>query len=349
MGRFMSFKDMGAVLLFAGACGSLAAGQIKGNYYADANREIFVFPKSAAVAGSDAVINRSASPRGSPASLPGDSIKELSLAYAGYFQNTYSTGALSYIGPVDSVSCIGISASYILVPGIEIHEDTVMPTNIPTKTGSDMLFRVSYGRKLMRLGERVTITAGAAVNAERLDLIGWTGYGIGADAGFNVLYSTENTGAAAGVLIENITTNYTRWSSGYHEYAYPHVRIGLGWQKELEYIYGKICVSYLTPDFLTNEGINTYRSDSLYGGGDVEAPEVKRVATHPLMVFRGRGGMEYTVMNALSFRIGADLKAGTICFGGGLRFLSNRAGFDFAYLDHDLASTYKISVIFKWR
>jgi hypothetical protein len=82
---------------------------------------------------------------------------------------------------------------------------------------------------------------------------------------------------------------------------------------------------------------------------DVEAPEVKRIADHPLMLFRGRGGVEYTIMNTLSFRIGSDLKDGTISFGGGLRFFGNRAGFDFAYLDHDLASTYKISVLFKWQ
>lgn len=330
--------------------GSLSAGEIKGNYYADANREIFIFPRSAAMAGSDMVIRRSASPLSSPASLPGDSMKELSVAYAGYFQNAYSTGAFSYVGPLDSVSCLGVSASYYLVPGIEMYDDTIIPANIPTKTGSDIFFRISYGRKIIRFGERITITAGAAINAERLDLVGWTGYGIGTDAGLNVFYAAEELGTAgAGMIIENLTAHYTSWSSEYREYAYPHARIGLGWQKEMEYIYGRLSVTYLTPDLLTNEGINAYGSDALDGGIGVEAPEVKRVAEHPLMVFRGRGGMEYTIMNTLSFRIGADLNNGTKSFGGGLHFFGNRAGFDFAYLDHHLASTYKISVIFKWR
>jgi len=53
-------------------------------------------------------------------------------------------------------------------------------------------------------------------------------------------------------------------------------------------------------------------------------------------------------MNTISFRAGVDIKDGTISFGGGLRLFSNRTGFDFAYLDHDLASTYKLSMLFKW-
>lgn len=334
------------------SCGSLSAGETEGNYYADANREIFLMPKSAAMAGSDMAINRSASPLSNAASLPGDSMRELSLAYAGYFQNTYSTGSLSYVGPVDDKSSIGVSASYFIVPDIEIYGpgDTAVPVNIQTKTGSDLFFRISYGRKLFRFGERVTVTAGAAINAERRNLVGWTGYGMGADAGFNVLYAAKKWGmATAGIVVENLTTNYTHWSSEYKEYAYPHLRMGLGWQKDIAYIYGKLGMTYCTPDLLTNEGINAYGSDSLNDMYYVESPDIKRIATHPLMLFiGGRGGAEYTIMNTISFRVGVDFKSGTISFGGGLRLFSNRAGFDFAYLDHDLASTYKLSVLFKW-
>jgi hypothetical protein len=331
-------------------CLSLNAGETKGNFYADVNREIFLLPKSAAVAGSDMAISRSAAPLSNAAGLPSDSIKELSLAYAGYFQNTYSTGALSYIGPVDRQSCIGVSASYILIPGIEIYNDTVVPLNVPTKTSSDFLFRISYGRVLKRFNNQFELTGGAAINTERLDLIGWTGYGIGADVGLNMYYHSRDRSSftTAGILLENLTTNYTRWSSEYKEYAYPHMRIGVGWQKELAYIYGKFGITYCTPDLFSNEGINHYGSDSLDNENNVESPGVQRFMAHPFILFAGRGGIEYTVMNTISFRVGVDTKDGTISFGGGLRLFSNRAGFDFAYLDHDLASTYKLSVHYKW-
>jgi hypothetical protein len=330
---------------------ALFAGGMQGNYYADENREIFLLPKSAAMAGSDRAVGRSASPLSNAAGLPGDSAKEVAIAYAGYFQNTYSTGSLSYIGPVDGRSCIGISASYIVIPDIEIYDDTIIPANIPTKTSSDIFFRISYGRRLARFGDRFSVTAGAAINAERLNLVGWTGYGMGVDAGMSVFYYSRerNSVATAGVLLENLTTNYTHWSSEYKEYAYPHMRLGLGWQKEIDYIYGKITLTYLSPDVFSNEGINKYGSDSLADGLNVESPEVKRVATDPLMLFvSGRFGAEYTIMKTISFRVGVDMKVGTISFGGGLHLFGNRAGFDFAYLDHDLASTYKLSVLLKW-
>jgi hypothetical protein len=346
--KIKSTKFSVAVLL---SCGSLFAGGLQGNYYADANREIFLLPRSAAMAGSDLALRRSASPLSNAASLTSDSTKEISLAYAGYFQNTYSTAALSYIGPVDSKSCIGVSASYVLVPGIEIYNDTVVPANIPTKTGSDFFFRISYGRKLMEFNERVILSAGAAVNAERLNLIGWTGYSIGADAGIDVLYHSKDRKsiASAGLLVENLTTNFTQWSSEFKEYAYPHLRIGLGWQREMAYIYGKLRLTYLTPDLFSNEGINSYTTDSLDADNVIQSPEIKGVASNPFALFmRGRGGAEYTIMNTISFRIGVDFKDGTISFGGGVRLFSDRAGFDFAYLDHDLASTYKLSVLFQW-
>jgi hypothetical protein len=346
----MKVKAITYLLFSAYLCGSLTAGETKGNYYADANREIFLLPTSAAMAGSDMAISRSASPLSNAASLPNDSGKEVTLAYAGYFQNTYSTGTLSYIGPVDGRSCIGISASYILIPDIDINPDTAHLFQ-EKATSSDFFFRVSYGRKLLKLGQRIMVTAGAAINAERRNLVGWTGYGIGADAGVDILYYSQDLSsvATAGMVAENLTTNFTRWSPEYQEYAYPHIRIGVGWQKELAYVYGRLSLTYLTPDLLTNDGINSYGSDTLDQSSDVESPGIQRVASHPLMLFIGGcGGAEYTIMNTISFRVGVDMKDGSFSFGGGLHLFRDRAGFDFAYLNYSLASTYKLSVHYKW-
>lgn len=330
-------------------CGQLYAAGATGNYYADLNREIFLLPKSAAMAGADMTVTRSAVSFGNPAGLPADSVKELSLAYAGYIQNSYSTSALSYVGPVDNVSCIGISASYILVPGIEFHDDTIVPANVPVKSSSDLFLRISYGRKILRFGKKYELSAGAAVNAERRNLIGWTGYGIGTDAGLNLscCFREIASVATAGVVVENLTTSYTHWSSEYKEYSYPHMRLGLGWQQEIKYIYGKLSLSYCSPDLFSNEGINHYSSEVLGELDNIERPDIQRVATHPLMLFLGaRGGIEYTIMNTISFRAG--IKQGSLSFGGGLFLFHNHAGFDFAYLDHELAPTYKLSVNFRW-
>ena len=285
------------------------------------------------MAGADAAIGRSASPLGNPATLQNDSAKEVCLSYADYFENTYSTSSLSFIGPIDSRSSVGVSVGYVLVPDIEIHpaSDTVVPANVATQSSSDLLFRISYGRKMAKLGDRFELSAGGAINAERRDLVGWTGYGIGADAGLDVSGFIESihSSVAGCLLVENITTTVTDWSSDYKEYAYPHCRIGLAWQKELDYLYGKISISYLSHDLLKNEGINSSVDDST-----------------PASDLSARIGGEFTIMNVLSFRIGYTNGAWT--FGGGLRLFNNRAGIDFAYLNNDLASTYKIGVNYKW-
>jgi hypothetical protein len=341
----------GKIVLFLTPClcSQLYAAGVTGNYYADLDREIFLLPKSAAMAGSDMTVTRSAVSFSNPAGLAADSIKEISLAYAGYLQNSYSTSVLSYVGPVDNVSCIGISASYILVPGIEFHDDTIVPVNVPVKSSSDLFVRISYGRKILQFGKKYELSAGVAVNTERRNLIGWTGYGIGTDAGINLsCYFKEIASVAtAGVVVENLTTSFTYWSSEYKEYSYPHMRLGLGWQQDIRYLYGKLSLSYLSPDLFSNEGINHYGSESLDGTNDIERPAVQRVATHPLMLFLGaRGGIEYSIMNTISFRVG--IKQGSMSFGGGLYLFHNHAGFDFAYLDHQLAPTYKLSVNFRW-
>ena len=347
---------MKGFIFFIYFCGSLNAGETQGNYYTDVNREIFLLPKSAAMAGSDVTISRSALPLSNPASLASDSAKGIDIAYAGYFQNTYSTCALAYIGPVDHRSSMGVSASYIIVPDIDISPDTAHPFQ-EKASSSDLFFRISYGRQLLRFdelsfwGERFALNAGAALNAERLNLLGWTGYGIGVDAGFDFSMYSKETGSVvtAAVMLDNLTTDFTHWSSDYKEYAYPHLRFGLGLQQELPYIYGKFSFSYLSPDLFTNEGINQYGSDSLDQNNTVESPTIEQVKTHPSMLFlNSRLGAEYTIMNTISFRIGVNISDGTVSFGGGLRLFHDRAGFDFAYLDQSLASTYKISVNYKW-
>ena len=340
---------LSALILVVGNCGALFAAGIQGNYYADQNREVFLLPRSAAMAGSDIALFRSAGPLGNPANLPADSLKEASLAYAGYFQNTYSTAGLTYIGPVDSRSSIGVSASYILVPGIELHPDTSVAGNERMATGSDFFFRVSYGRKLLELGDRIEVNAGAALNGERHDDVDWTGYGIGMDAGANITYKLEDIGskAALGLIIENLTTSYTDWSAGYKEFAYPHARVGLGWQSELTYLYGRLSVSYLSPDLFSNEGINSYQTASADLNSSVQVPEFKRVATNPAMlILAAHAGVEYTIMNRISFRVG--IYNGSPSFGAGLHLMQDRAGFDFAYISNDLAPAYKLSVNFRW-
>jgi len=173
-------------------CSGCLWAEVIGNYYADEDQELFLLPNSAALGGADMALGRSAQPLGNPANLPIDSVRDVSLSYAGYFQNSFTTSTASYMGPIDNRSALSVSVSYFLIPGIELYSDTVIPANVPTASASDVLFRVGYGITALRLSNNVVLNAGAAINAERRGLIDYTGYDIGADGGVN-LYSTSGS------------------------------------------------------------------------------------------------------------------------------------------------------------
>lgn len=343
-------RVIGLILVYAVAAG--AAGTLQGNYYADADRDLFLLPKSAAMSGADMCLFRSTGPLGNPANLANDSVHEAALSYAGYFQNSYSVSTLSYGGPVDRKSGIGVSLGYLLVPDIPMIEGTVLPSVIPTRSASNLFFRFGYGRRIFSLSRGVELHAGAALNLMRTDLVGWTGYGIGADGGITMLF--RRIGGYAGLLLQNMTSSYIRWSASYQEYAYPHLLVGLGWQQDFPYIYGRLCAAFLSQDLFSNEGINATVKDSMNSGSrenelSFTSPRMKRIYKDPLMLFAGRYGIEYLILNRLAFRVGYSFATESASFGAGLFLIQNRAGIDFAYLTHDLAPTYKVSINFRWQ
>jgi hypothetical protein len=329
-----------------------ANGATEGNRYADENRELFTAPKSAAMGGADVSFERSALPLSNPSNLAKDSLKEAALAYAGYFQNTFSVSSMSFIAPVDTRSGFGLSLSYRLIPDINLSPSG--DSGVTRITSSPQLFfRAGYGRSIVRLNNNMEIIAGAAINGERRDNVDLVGYGIGLDIGANLL--VKNLGVSAGIVVENATTSYIHWTSEYKNYAYPHARLGLGWQHEITYIYGKISAAYLSPDLFSNEGINSYGSEDVSASDGystattaVASPDMKSVYRNPLMFFTGRYGLEYAIINRLAFRAGYSPSSMSFSFGAGLCLMQNRAGIDFAYLTHELAPTYKLSVNFKW-
>ncbi len=344
----MLAKLKSAALVVLCVSGCLWA-QVTGNFYADQNQELFLMPKSAALGGADMALGRSPQPLGNPANLPTDSLRDVSLSYANYFQNSFSTSAASYMGPIDNRSALSVSVSYFLVPGIEVNSDTLIPANVPTASASDVLFRVGYGITALRLSNSAVVDVGAAINAERRGLIDYTGYAIGADGGANLLLDFKRiaSNAAAGFMIQNLTTSYIRWTGDYQEYAYPHVFLALGWQQDIPYLYGQYSLHYVSPDLLNNEGVNSTASQTDSSGNSATVPIYKSIASNPALLFlSGREGVEYTIMRVVSLRLGYT--GGNVSFGGGIHFLRNRASIDFAYLQNDLAPTYKLSVNYRW-
>jgi hypothetical protein len=327
------------------------------NNYADNNRDMFLLPRSSAMGASDYVFNRDGGNQSNPANLASDSLCEMSLAYAGFYQNALSLSILSYAAPLTKCSGIGFSAGYIYNPNIPITDNlqtwmdgsTVIPIYDPSRmryqSGSEIYVHFGYGYKRV-IFSGIEAAGGIALNAVRHNLAPYRGYGIGGDGGIALYF--VNIGLRMALGFENITSNYTQWSKDWGVTAAPHVRFGIGWQNEIPYLYGRIRLQFKTLDLLANEGINAMTPDSL---------PVKKHFTGDPAYFLSHGiyGIEYTVLRALSLRVGIPVGGGygndwtRIAFGGGVNLLKTRLSIDISYISHELAGTYQLGVTYRWQ
>jgi hypothetical protein len=335
-----------------------ASAAIEKNYYSDDYRSLFMLPQSSAQSNADLAFLRDGTQQTNPGNLALDSTSEVSLGYAGFFQNTFSTSTVSYVTTLGKNIGFGISLGYLLNPDIPYTDSLQTEANVPVydssriyyRTESELFFHAGVGRKYpiipgMELG------VGLALNAQRHSLPPYNGYGIGCDAGATVVL--PNAGVNIGVLCENITTNYMRWTAGYSEAAYQHIRLGVGWQKELPYIYGRIKIQHKSLDLLANEGINGM-ADSITKNGDnqdtaISVPTINHFDKHPLyLLLNGTYGVEYTIQDVVSLRLGLPLNgySGNVSFGAGINLFNKKLKIDFSYLSHDLGRTYHMGMTY---
>jgi|WetSurMetagenome_2_1015567.scaffolds.fasta_scaffold00272_5 hypothetical protein len=337
------------------------------NYYSDNTREMFVLPRAAASAASDIMFTRDGGGESNAGALPFDSANELTLSYAAYYQNSFSTSMLSYAGAIDRMSGFGVSLSYLYNPGIrgtqnlEVGSDGVPvwdPTRFTYSTESILSFHAAYGRALT-FGNRFELGLGAALNALRhsLPFGEYRGYGMGLDAG--IVLNFPRPGIRLGLQGENVTSLYTKWSASYSEKAYPHVFLGLGWEHDIPYIYGHIRLHYKTLDVLSNQGANSINSSYVFGTGDTtstsaqslpvprDEPDAPKLLSEPgWFLMSGSLGLEYRIMDIVEVRVGHSM-FNTWTFGCGIALLKRRLAFDFACLSHELAPTYQLSVTYR--
>jgi hypothetical protein len=337
------------------------------NYYSDNTRELFYLPRSSATGGSDIVFERSGSPQANTGVLGLDSTNELTLSYSSYYQNTFSASVLSYAGAINRNSGFSLSLSYLYNPGIpgtdnlEIGNDgqpVYDPSRLQYSAESVILFHAGYGYKFI-LTPRMQLGVGLGLNAQRhrLPFDMYRGYGMGFDAGLALDF--PRPGLRLAFACDNVTSNYTRWSSTYSELALPHLRFGIGWQTAIPYIYGHIRLQYKTPDMLSNEGSNTIDLSQIFGAGDTtsaaeqnlnipsDRPSVASLRNNPVDFFLSGGlGLEYSIMDVFSVRVGHSI-VNAWTFGCGIAVLKKKLAFDFAYLTHELAATYQLSVTYR--
>ncbi|MDR3013469.1 MAG: hypothetical protein LBU70_09735 [Chitinispirillales bacterium] len=314
--------------------------------YGDMAAEVLVSPRSTALAMSDLAVNAFGPIASNPALAASIGKPELMLSYSSYYGNVFSASQAAYIMPIGPNGGVGVTAAYLLIPGIEdtrnVDIGALDDGDIEIFTASDIWTRVFYGHRLET--EHVNLYAGAAVTARIRRLGEPSAYGLGADLG--VMAHLKNPSIHAALLWENVRYSIVRWqSSDYTERIPQHLRLSLAFEKDDPYIYGRIALFYTSPDLLFNEGIN-YWSDVL-DREEKRSPEVRDLSDGVGVLFSaGRFGIEYTIMETLSLRAG--ITGGSYSLGAGLELFNRRAGVDFAYLNHELAGTVKMSVVYRW-
>lgn len=342
MSKFLTlFLFIATTALFAG---------VEPGQYANLTDELLVPPISAAMAGSDLSTGSGVSVESTPGNLPFDSLNHLSLSYAGFYGNTFNTSLVSYQGRAGNNFGVSMLLGYVYVPNIvnttasdSTEDGALRELKTSYFSASRIIMRAGVGR-LFTLTRNITLGAGVALNAKRIRLPE-TGYGIGMDAGVKVLFN--DPGISVAMQLENITSSYTYWTKDFQERAYQHCRVGVGYERYFPYMYGSLQVNYASPDLFANEGINSYTSEKTENDNYIETPKQEEIYDNPaLLATMGRYGIEYTIMNAVSFRGG--LFNGKAAFGAGLHLLNNRAGIDIAYITHALAGTYQLSVNYTW-
>lgn len=329
---------------------TIAFSEITHGYYVDVADELMTTPVSAAKVGSDLTLSSGVSVESTPANLPFDTMNHLSLSYAGYYGNVFSSSIVSYSGQPAENTGIGILAGYIYIPDIQDTRASTVDDSgrlaeakISYFSASKVLFRAGVGRMFFN-SDQFSVSAGIAANAKRVRLPEKS-YSVSLDGGLRGYMKT--TGLSAALQIENLTSSYTYWNKDYQERAHPHVRVGLGWEKSLPYLYGSLKLSYASIDLLSNEGINSIEYDFTEIDNKIETITQESIPDNPsLLLTHGKYGIEFTIMNRVAVRGGYTRDR--FSFGAGIQVIENMAGLDFAYIGHALAGTYQLAMHYTW-
>lgn len=319
--------------------------------YANINKEVFLMPSNAAVGGANLAFSADAGPMSNPANISFNTHSSIALSYSGYFANTYSVSMSTFATRINQFIGVGSSVGYIYVPEIAVTEHFVTDGSgnliyDPVYKSSSELYMNFAFSYLFPVTDKFHLATGASIHCQRRRLIDWTGYGIGVDIGLTC--ALPESGLRFSVLFDDITTNYIHWSSSYHDNGAPHARLGIGWKKELPYVYGVICMTYKSPDLLSNEGVGY---NYIGAKNDEEKiPEKINFKKNPGLLFaNGYYGCEYVIHKIVALRIGFN-EPKRFVFGGGLNLFSQSLSFDFSYMtsNADLPGTYALSSGYSW-
>lgn len=166
-----------------------------------------------------------------------------------------------------------------------------------------------------------------------------TSIGTGVDAGVQFL---APGGVTAGLFSRNLTTSVNRYYADDWEIGLPEVYPGLGYRREVEYLYGGFALLYQFPNLLPTSGV----SQGAFGGAfdpEGEAPSGNSPSDGlGKYLLSGNMGVEYHYMQRLFLWLGSN-PLYMVTAGAGIRI--SRFEADLAFRRHlDLDDSYRLAV-----
>lgn len=322
------------------------------SYYSNLNTFLYGVPQYWATGGSDITFADDGMAVSNPAVLPLNEGSRLLVGYTGFYKNAFSTSSASFVTGVNDKIRFSLGVSYLLIPDIEITDglvadefghpaEDVSVSKFKYESSSETFLNVSLGYNILEK-KAFILTAGASIHGMRRRLIDWTGYGVGVDLAAAI--ELKKVDLRFALLANDIVGNYINWSSSYTEYSGARLRLGIGYEKEIPYIYGKVKVTYKSPDIFGNEGVSYIAINH-----EEQDPKSGSVKSNPeLLLTTASYGFDYLIKDVFAIRVGFD-ELKRLSFGAGLDLFSRSLGFDFAYtLPYGLAGTYAMSISYNW-
>ena len=323
--------------------------------YSDDNRNLYVAPRSLAMGSSAASTAGDALPTSNAAGLCFDTSARISLSYAGYYENAFSTTGLSFVKPLGKKTSAGISLAYLDVPNIRYNSESVVDSSGTfvdmrerTASASEVYLTID-GAHEVNFSKSSGLSIGGALHGMRRKLPDehgnpLTGYGIGLDAGLILFKNIGNAHIGQlhlgiGIDAKDITTDYIQWTKSYSNSTRPQIYIDLPVVWSLPYLYGDISLCLRSADLAGGSNSDMTSSSDAYGvDSNSVLKSLPRVAV----------GLEYRIKKVVSLRGGMDVNK-RFSFGAGLSLFRNRLDIDMAYaIPSGLPGTYVLAAGWSW-
>lgn len=235
--------------------------------------------------------------------------------------------------PVSGASSLGLSIMRVGVddiprtalpnPELEIgetyvDEDGRVVRNIPYVSGqfssTDYAFYLTYSKRISN-----DFAFGGNVKFLNRNLDEHSAWGLGFDVGF--LFNPVSQ-LIVGINLQDVTSTLVAWDTGRRELITPTLRTGVTYPLQMSFLGGEVQPSV---DFVVQFDNREQGTLAHLGRSSLDM----------------KLGFEYSYREAFAFRVGSS-EVGSFAAGAGLHF--SNLHIDYAFLEHTLGSTHRISV-----